>query len=192
MIALYARVSTLDKQQNPEYQLKELRGYCQRHQLTIGAEYVDIGISGSKESRPELNRLMNAVKAGEYTQVIVWKFDRFARSAAHLLKALDTLTKSGVQFVSLTEGVDTATPMGKFMLTILGAVGELERSMIIERVKSGMKHAKAHGTKSGQPIGRKRSTDHAEIQRLLAAGNSKMEVARTMNVCVETVRRAIH
>jgi DNA invertase Pin-like site-specific DNA recombinase len=191
MIALYARVSTLDKQQNPEYQLKELRDYCQRHQLTVGREYVDVGVSGSKESRPELNRLMNAIKAGEYTHVIVWKFDRFARSAAHLLKALDTLTKSGVQFVSLTEGVDTATPMGKFMLTILGAVGELERSMIIERVKSGMRHAKTHGTKSGQPIGRKRQVDHAEIQRLIASGQSKMAVARTLNVCAETVRRAI-
>jgi DNA invertase Pin-like site-specific DNA recombinase len=191
MIALYARVSTLDKQQNPEYQLKELRDYCQARQLTVGAEYVDIGISGSKESRPELNRLMADVRAGKYTQVIVWKFDRFARSAAHLLKALDTLTKSGVQFVSLTEGVDTGTPMGKFMLTILGAVGELERSMIIERVKSGMRHAKTHGTKSGQPIGRKRRIDQAEIRSLLAAGNSKMSVARTLNICAETVRRAI-
>jgi DNA invertase Pin-like site-specific DNA recombinase len=77
------------------------------------------------------------------------------------------------------------------MLTILGAVGELERSMIIERVKSGMKHAKAHGTKSGLPIGRKRSVNHAEIQRLLAAGNSKMQIARQLNICAETVRRAI-
>lgn len=189
MIALYARVSTTDKNQDPEVQLRELREYCQRRGLEVGCEYVDIGISGSKESRPELNRLMADVRAGKYTQVIVWKFDRFARSAAHLLKALDTLSKAGVAFVSLTEGVDTSTPMGKFMLTILGAVSELERSMIIERVRSGMRHAKIKGTKSGKAIGTPRQVDREEVRALLAQGLPKMHVARRMNISVDSVRR---
>jgi DNA invertase Pin-like site-specific DNA recombinase len=151
MIALYARVSTTDKNQDPEMQLRELREYASRRALTVGAEYVEIGVSGAKDSRPQLARLMADVHAGQFHTVMVWKFDRFARSVAHLLRALDTFNKLQVGFVSLTEGVDTATPMGKFTMTVLGAVGELERSMMIERTKAGMRNAKAKGIHCGRP-----------------------------------------
>jgi DNA invertase Pin-like site-specific DNA recombinase len=150
-VALYARVSTSDKGQDSGLQLRELREYCQRRGLTVGQEFVDEGISGAKDSRPQLDKLMAAVVNGEFSTIMVWKFDRFARSVQHLLRALDTFNKLGVHFVSLTEGVDTSTPMGKFTLTVLGAVGELERSMLIERVRAGMRNAQAKGIHCGRP-----------------------------------------
>jgi len=150
-IALYARVSTSDKGQDADLQLRELREYAQRRGLQIGQQYVDHGVSGAKDSRPELDRLMADVHAQKYSAVMVWKFDRWARSVQHLLRSLDQFNKLQVGFVSLTEGVDTSTPMGKFTLTVLGAVGELERSMLIERTKSGMRNAKAKGIHCGRP-----------------------------------------
>jgi DNA invertase Pin-like site-specific DNA recombinase len=150
-VALYARVSTADKGQDTNVQLRELRDHCSRRNLTVGAEFVDEGISGTKDSRPALDKLMAGVLQGEYSGVIVWKFDRFARSVPHLLRALESFNKLGVHFVSLTEGVDTSTPIGKFTLTVLGAVGELERNMMIERTKAGMKNAAAKGIHCGRP-----------------------------------------
>jgi DNA invertase Pin-like site-specific DNA recombinase len=150
MIALYARVSTDDKGQDPEMQLRELREYAARKGLTVGAEFVDY-TSGAKTSRPQLDRLLAEAKAGKFTAVMVWKFDRMARSVVHLLSVLDSLVASGVQFHSLTEGVDTSTPAGKFTMTVLGAAAELERSMMIERTKAGMRNAKAKGVHCGRP-----------------------------------------
>jgi DNA invertase Pin-like site-specific DNA recombinase len=150
-VALYARCSTLDKGQDPEMQLRELREYCQRRHLTIGAEFVDHGVSGAKENRPQLTRLMADIKAGHFSAVVIWKFDRFARSVAHLLRALDEFTRLGVAFHSVTESVDTNSALGKFTMTVLGAVGELERSMLIERVTAGMRNAKAKGVHCGRP-----------------------------------------
>lgn len=150
-VALYARVSTSDKGQDSGLQLRELREYCQRRDLVVGQEFVDEGISGTKDSRPALDKMMAQVLEGEYSAVLVWKFDRFARSVPHLLRALDSFNRLGVHFVSLTEGVDTSTPIGKFTLTVLGAVGELERNMMIERTKAGMQNAKAKGIHCGRP-----------------------------------------
>src|SRR5580658_1839400 len=139
-IAIYARVSTKNGQ-DPEMQLAELRVYIRNRRWKIAGEYVDKGISGASDSRPELNRLMADTNRG-FDVVAVWKFDRFARSVTHLLRALETFRALGIEFVSLSENVDTSTPTGKMVFTVLGAVAELERSLIRERVKAGLRNAK--------------------------------------------------
>src|SRR3989304_8827331 len=130
---IYARVSTIGHGQSPEMQLSEVREYCARRGWQIGGEYVDAGISGTKDSRPELNRLMAEAHRRRFDPVVVWRFDRFARSVSHLLRALETFRALGIEFVSLSEQVDTSTPTGKMVFTVPGAVAELERSLIAER-----------------------------------------------------------
>jgi len=113
--ALYARISTSNNGQSPEMQLRELREYCERRGWTVAGEYVDTGISGAKDRRPELDRLMSDAHKRRFDVVAVWKFDRFARSVSHLLRALDTFRVLGVEFVSLSESLDTATPAGRMV-----------------------------------------------------------------------------
>jgi DNA invertase Pin-like site-specific DNA recombinase len=120
-VAIYARVSTTNGQ-DPEMQLRELREYCQRRNWTAVAEYVDAGISGTKEKRPELDKLLADAHRRHFDAVVVWRFDRFARSVSHLLRALETFRSLGIEFVSLSEQVDTSTPAGKLVFTVLGAV----------------------------------------------------------------------
>ena len=120
---------------------------------------IDVGISGAKEKRPELSRLMADAHRRKFDAVIVWKFDRFARSVSHLLRALETFKALGIEFVSLTEGVDTSTPTGRMIFTVLGAVAELERSLIAERVRAGLRNAKAKGKRLGRP---KKAVDGAD------------------------------
>jgi hypothetical protein len=124
--AIYARVST-NNGQDPEMQLRELREYCQRRGWELKDEYVDAGISGAKDSRPELNRMLADAHRRRFDAVVVWKFDRFARSVSHLLRALETFRSLGIEFVSLSEQMDTSTPAGKMVFTVLAAVAELER-----------------------------------------------------------------
>ena len=126
-VAIYARVSTMNGQ-DPEMQLRELREYCHRRGWTVVVEYVDAGISGAKEKRPELDRLLADAHRRHFDAVVVWRFDRFARSVSHLLRALETFRSLGIEFVSLSEQVDTSTPAGKLVFTVLGAVAELERA----------------------------------------------------------------
>ncbi|HLY59838.1 MAG TPA: recombinase family protein [Terriglobia bacterium] len=128
--AIYARVSTSNNGQSPEMQLRELREFCERRGWSVAKKYVDVGISGSKEDRVELNCLMADAHRRRFDTVIVWKFDRFARSVSHLLRALETFKALGIEFVSLSEQMDTSTPAGKMVFTVLGAVAELERSLI--------------------------------------------------------------
>jgi len=149
--AIYARVSTANNGQDPAMQTRELREYCQRRGWQIVGEYVDVGISGSKERRPELDRLIADAHRRRFDAVVVWKFDRFARSVSHLLRALETFRALGIEFVSLSEQVDTSTPTGKMVFTVLGAVAELERALIVERVKAGMRNARAKGRRIGRP-----------------------------------------
>jgi DNA invertase Pin-like site-specific DNA recombinase len=137
-VALYARVSTNDKGQDPEMQLRELREYCKRRDWKISSEYVDPGISGSKDSRPRLNELMLDANRRKFDAVVVWKFDRFARSTSHLLKALETFQSLKVEFVSLTEG--------------------------IERIRAGVRNARAKGKKLGRP---RAGVDPAKIASLI-------------------------
>ena len=149
-VALYARVST--DGQDPEAQLQPLRQMAASRGWQVVKEYVDHGWSGAKEKRPALDELMRATEKGleDFNAVVVWKFDRFARSVQHLLKALTAFQENQVAFISLTEAVDTSTAYGKMVFTVLGAVAELERSLIIERIKNGFK--KQGAKKPGRKI----------------------------------------
>lgn len=147
--ALYLRVST--PQQKPDLQLDGLRSYAARAGLEIIAEYTDIAVSGRKEGRPQLQLLMKAAYNHEFDCILVWKFDRFARSVAHLLRALDEFNHLGIRFISVQDQVDTESPIGKAMFTIIGAMAELESSLISERVKAGMEAARTRGKRLGRP-----------------------------------------
>lgn len=150
-VALYARVSTNDKGQDVDMQLTELRAYAKLRGWTVTEEFVEQGVSGTKVSRPALDTLMQNVAVGCFDAVLVWKFDRFARSTKHLLTALETFQTHNVAFVSLTEGIDTSSAIGRFVLTVLGGVAELERSIMIERTKAGMRNAASKGIHCGRP-----------------------------------------
>lgn len=191
--AIYARVSTSGNGQTPEMQLRELREYCQRRGWTVAGEYVDLGISGVKEKRPQLDRLMVEAHRRRFDAVIVWKFDRFARSVSHLLRALETFQALGIHFVSLSESLDTSTPAGKMVFTVLGAVAELERSLIVERVRAGMRNAKAKGKLIGRPAktfldqGARRSIWEAHRR----GGVSLRQLAAQFSTSLGTVQRCI-
>jgi len=186
-IALYARVSTLDKGQDPTMQLRELREYCQRRGWTVAGEYVDVGVSGSKDSRPELNRLMTDAHRRNFDAVLVWRFDRFARSVSHLLRALETFKSQGIEFISYSEQMDTSTPTGKMIFTVLGAVAELERSLIIERVRAGVRNARAKGKRLGRPTV---SVDRARIASLRSGGASWRNISVELGIKLGTLHRA--
>jgi DNA invertase Pin-like site-specific DNA recombinase len=147
--ALYLRVSTAD--QKPDLQYDGLRAYAARAGLEVVQDYCDVGVSGRREGRPQLNALMSAARKHEIDCVLVWKFDRFARSTRHLLAALEEFNHLGVRFVSVQDQVDTDSPMGKAMFTIIGAMAELESSLISERVTAGMKAAETRGKHLGRP-----------------------------------------
>jgi DNA invertase Pin-like site-specific DNA recombinase len=185
-VALYARVSTADKGQDPQMQLRELREYCDRRGWTVTGEYVDVGVSGAKDSRPELNRLMADANRRKFDAVVVWRFDRFARSVSHLLRALETFRSLGIEFVSYSEAIDTSTPVGKMTFTVLGAVAELERSLIVERVRAGVRNARAKGKKLGRP---KVAVDQAKIASLRSTGASWRAISTELGVSLGTLHR---
>ena len=147
---LYARVST-NNGQDPEVQSREIREYCIRRGWPLVGEYVDRGISGAKERRPQLDRLIADAHKRKFEAIVVWKFDRFARSTRHLLTALEEFDHLGVRFISVQDQVDTESPMGRAMFTIIGAMAELESSLISERVTAGMRAAEARGKHIGRP-----------------------------------------
>jgi DNA invertase Pin-like site-specific DNA recombinase len=147
-----------------------------------------VGISGTKEKRPELDRLMADAHRRRFDAVIVWKFDRFARSVSHLLRALETFQALGIHFVSLSESLDTSTPAGKMVFTVLGAVAELERSLIVERVKAGLRHAKAKGKRLGRP---RSLLDVAKVTALRAEGRSVRAIASELGCSHSLVHRQI-
>jgi DNA invertase Pin-like site-specific DNA recombinase len=147
--ALYLRVSTAD--QKPDLQYDGLRAYATQAGLQVVKDYLDVGISGRREGRPQLNALMIAARKHEIDCLLVWKFDRFARSTRHLLAALEEFNHLGVRFVSVQDQIDTDSPMGRAMFTIIGAMAELESSLISERVTAGMKAAETRGKHLGRP-----------------------------------------
>jgi DNA invertase Pin-like site-specific DNA recombinase len=165
-------------------QTRELEEYCQRRGWQVFDSYVDSGVSGRKDSRPQLNRMMQDAHERRFSVVVVWRFDRFARSVSHLLRALDTFSALGIQFVSLCEQLDTSTPAGKMVFTVLGAVAELERNLIVERVRAGLRHAKAKGKRLGRP---KKHVDAAQVASLRATGASWRKISRKMGLSVGTV-----
>jgi DNA invertase Pin-like site-specific DNA recombinase len=187
--AIYARVSTSNNGQDPTMQTRELEEYCQRRGWELAGCYVDNGISGSKESRPELDRLMADAHRRRFDAVAVWKFARFARSVSHLLRALETFKALGIDFVSLSEQVDTSTPTGKMVFTVLGAVAELERSLIAERVRAGIRNARAKGKRLGRP---RVAVDGARIAVLRAQGHSWGTIRRETGIAKGTAQRAFY
>jgi len=185
-IAIYARVSTTD--QNVESQLMELREYCQSREFKIHHEYVDNGISGIKESRPELNKLMKDAKRRLFDVLLVWRFDRFARSTQHLVTALTEFQSLGVDFISLQESIDTSSPMGKFAFTVFAAISEFERSLIQERVRMGLRNARARGIKLGR---KKTQYDLDKILQLRTSGLSIRKIALDQKLSVGKVHSII-
>ena len=184
--AIYARVSTVGNGQDPTMQTRELKEYIERRGWELAGEYVDVGISGIKQRRPGLDRLMQDAHRRYLDAVVVWKFDRFARSVSHLLRALETFRALGIEFVSLNEQVDTSTPMGKMVFTVLGAVAELERGLIVERVRAGLRNARAKGKRLGRP---KAIVDTARIAALRARDCSWRTIARQVGCSARTARR---
>ena len=185
--ALYMRVSTKGHGQTTETQAVALREYAAHRGFEIVEEYRDEGISGSKDSRPALDHLMKDARARKFDVVIVARFDRFARSVSHLLRALEEFGHLGVDFVSLSESIDTSTPMGKMIFTVLGAVAELERNLIKERVHMGISKARKEGKQLGRP---KRIFDREKARTLLQT-MSVREAARQLGVSRGVVERAL-
>ena len=183
--ALYARVSTLD--QNCEVQLEDLRRYAGKR-FASSCEYTDVGISGTQRHRPQLDALMRDARRRLFDVVLVWKFDRFARSLKHLIESLDEFSALGIDFISLTEGIDTTTPAGQLLFHIVGAVAQFERDLIAERVRAGMAHARAMGKRIGRP---RAAVDVEAVSKLRLEGRSLREIAGTLNVPVSRVRRAL-
>jgi DNA invertase Pin-like site-specific DNA recombinase len=192
-VALYARVSTVNNGQDPSMQTRELREYAGRRGWTVSSEYVDIGISGTKEKRPELDRLMADAHRRRLDVVAVWRFDRMARSVSHLLRVLETFKALGIEFVSLSEQVDTSTPTGKMIFTVLGAVAELERSLIVERVRAGMRNARAKGKQIGRPPLTHLSCDtrRSIYETHKAGGTSLRQLAVRFSTSIASVQRSI-
>ena len=168
-------------------QIAELREYCKNRLWVIASEFVDRGISGTRDSRPELNRLIADAHRRRFSAVVVWKFDRFARSVSHLLRSLETFAALGIEFVSLSEQIDTSTPAGKMVFTVLGAVAELERSLIAERVKAGLRHAQSQGKRLGRPPLRVLSTtDIRQLRLERRKGVSFKRLAKNHGISVWT------
>src|SRR5260370_16249182 len=168
-VAIYARVSTTNHGQDVTLQTRELPKFAEARGWQVVDEYVDAGMRGAKGSRPELNRLMADAKRRKFDVVLVWKLDRFGRSLRHLVNALAELEALGIAFVSFTDNLDLSTPSGRLMFQVIAAMSEFERSLIQERVRAGMRNAKA----KGRPIGRpKANVDLAEMARLRDAGAS--------------------
>jgi len=183
-VAIYARVSTTE--QSTDSQLLDLRRYIRERGWDIFKEYVDEGISGTKDSRPALNELMNDAKKRRFDVVLVWRFDRFARSTKHLILALEEFKNLGIDFVSYQENIDTSSPLGSAIFTIISAVAQLERDIIAERVKAGLRRARENGKKLGRP---KVGIDEEEVFRLRERGLSLREIARRLNLSKSTVAR---
>jgi DNA invertase Pin-like site-specific DNA recombinase len=185
-IGIYARVSTKD--QSCELQVRDLRAYCTARGFDLVREYVDVGQSGAKDSRPELNKLMDDARKRQFDAIVVWRFDRFARSTKHLLSALEEFRSLGIQFISYQENIDTSSALGQALFTIVSAVAQLERDLIRERVTAGIRNARANGKCFGRP---RAKTDLDEILRLRAAGQSFRKIAAKVGIGEATVRERL-
>ncbi len=184
--ALYLRVSTLD--QHPETQVHDLRQMAAQRNLEIVGEYVDHGISGTKARRPGLDSLMRDARRGRFDIVLVWACDRVARSTKHFLDVLDELNHLNIEFVSFRENIDTSGPLGRAIVVIVGAIAELERSLIVERVRAGMRRARLEGRHIGRP---QLNVDRAAIVRHRAHGQSLGQIAKTFSISRATVARIL-
>jgi DNA invertase Pin-like site-specific DNA recombinase len=184
--ALYLRVSTLD--QHPETQLLDLRQMASQRGYQIVEEYTD-RISGVKARRPGLDRMMTDARRGRFDVVLVWASDRIARSVKHFLEVLDELNHLHVEFASFREPIDTGGPLGRAVVVIIGAIAELERNLIVERVRAGMRRAKLEGRHIGRPA---LALDREAILSDRQNGNSLGQIARAHRISRATVHRVIH
>jgi len=179
--AIYARVSTFD--QEPENQLAELRRFATARGWDV-REYVDHGVSGSKERRPALDEMVADAKRRRFDAVVVWRLDRLGRNLKHLITLIDEMQALGIAFVSLNEGIDATTPAGKLQLHILAAIAEFERARIQERVRAGLARAKAQGRRLGRPV------SDVPVNKLIAVtGLSNAVAALQLGVSVSTLKR---
>ena len=186
--AIYARVST-NNGQDPHMQIRELREYCKRRGWEIEGEYVDAGVSGAKEHRPQLDVLLAACRKRRVDAVVVYRYDRFARSLRQLVNALEEFRSLGIEFISLHEGVDTSTPNGRLVFGIFASIAEFERELIRDRVKSGIAAARSKGMKLGRP---RVSVDAAKVAALRNSGASWSTIARQLGLSAGTAKRAYY
>lgn len=182
-VALYTRVSTYE--QSVDMQLLDLRRYCEQRAFDIYKEYSDEGVSGTKDRRPALDELMSDARKRRFGAVICWRFDRFARSTKHLITALEEFRHLGIDFISYQENIDTSSPLGKAIFTIVSAMAELERSIIVERVKAGLRRAKENGKRLGRP--KKLNLNVADLQMMRDRGLSFKKIADRVNACPATI-----
>lgn len=203
-VAIYARVSTAD--QNCSLQLNELRPYIQARGWELAGEYVDTGWSGSKASRPELDRLMRDSRTRKIDCIVVWKLDRWGRSVSHLVSSLQELAGLGVRWIAVTQNLDTdqSNPGGTLLLHMLAAVAQFERSMIQERVKAGVKEyaraysagqiGKGRDSRSGKNLAQgrpKRIFPRDEAEKLRELGHSWRAISKHLGVSASTIRDAL-
>jgi DNA invertase Pin-like site-specific DNA recombinase len=184
---LYLRVSTVD--QHPETQGIDLREFARQRGYIIHEEYVDHGVSGTKVRRPALDRLLKDAHHRRFDAVLVWSCDRLARSTKHFLQVLDELNELGIQFLSHREAIDTDGALGRAIVVIISAIAELERSLIVERVRAGMRRAKLEGRRIGRtPL----DVDHAALVRDRLSGMSLTHVAKKYGLSRASVVRFVH
>jgi len=185
-VGIYARVSTPD--QSTEMQINDLKRYCEQRGFQIYRIYEDLGISGVKESRPSLDELIKDARKKRFEICLVWKFDRFFRSCAHMLSALQEFRDLGIDFISYSEGIDTSTSIGKMVFTFLSAVAEFERSLIRERVQAGIDTARRNGVKLGRP---KVTFDLDRAIELRETGQSFNQISKKLGVSIGTLFRGL-
>jgi len=185
-VAHYLRVSTID--QHPETQVLDLRQLAAQRGYAIIAEYTD-KISGTKARRPGLDQLMDDARHGKFDVVMVWAFDRLARSVTHLLQILDELNRLNVEFISFRENIDSGGPLGRAIVVIIGAIAELERSLIVERVRSGMRRAKLEGQRIGRPP---LNVDRNALVHDRGRGQSLRQLATLYGISRASVARVLH
>lgn len=187
-VALYLRTSTELQTKGLDAQLSALKIYCEQKDIQNFEIYQDFGISGARSSRPGLDSMLDQARLGKISQVIVYSFSRFARSLKHLILALEEFQSLEVSFVSITESIDLSTPLGKTIFSIIASIGELEREMIRERVRNGLKAAKARGKILGQP---KKHINALPFIELKKSGLTHRQIAKTLNCSTGTVSRIL-
>ncbi|MBT73412.1 MAG: resolvase [Gammaproteobacteria bacterium] len=185
--AIYCRVSTND--QKTDMQVRDLRKYAADRNLTIYQEYIDNGISGSIKKRPALDKLMEDASKKRFDIVLCWRFDRFARSSKHLVEALHIFKHLGIDFISFNENIDTSSPLGEAIFTIISAMSQLERDIIRERVKAGLKTARNKGKRLGRP---KALVDINKLKEMQSNGDSVRHMANRLDVSTATVSRLLN
>lgn len=186
-VGLYARCSTHNGQ-DPELQMSELREYASRRGWEVAGEFVDAGVSGSRDRRPQLDALMDLARRRKVDAILSWKLDRWGRSLKHLVNSLAELESLGVAFVALRDNLDLSTPSGRLMFHVIGAMAEFEKSLIQERVKAGLRNARAKGKRIGRP---RVYVDCRQVRSLRTQGVSWRMIAKQMGVGTPTLFRAL-